>query len=371
MTEARKRVRLLFGGRSAEHEVSRLSAANVLRALDPDLYEVIPIGINRDGRWLLCEGNNHVGAGTSLDIPAEASQIALAPGGAGDVIFLDTTAARSGSPLRLDLVFPVLHGPNGKDGTVQGLLDLAGVPYVGSSVTGSAACMDKDVCKRLLRDAGIPVVPFLTITDRSRVDWATAVSALEASSLFLKPANLGSSIGVSRAETAKEFDQACDQAFRHDRKVLIEKGVARAREIECAVVEHASGEIRSSAPGEIMPMGEHGFYTYDAKYLDPNGAVVSIPADLSPNQAGRVRELAVKAFQVLGCAGLARVDFFVGQGRDDVLFVNEVNTMPGFTAISLYPKMWEADGFSQRELTEVLISHTFARHERRNALAGA
>jgi len=371
MTKTRKRVGLLFGGRSAEHEVSKLSAANILRALDPDLYEVIPIGINRDGRWVLCEGNNHVGTGTSLDIPAEASEIALTPGGAGNVMFLDTTAARSGSPLCLDLVFPVLHGPNGEDGTVQGLLELARVPYVGSSVTSSAACMDKDVCKRLLRDAGLPIVPFLTMTDRSRVDWATAVGVLGASSLFLKPANLGSSIGVSRAETAVEFDRACNQAFRHDRKVLIEKGLAGAREIECAILEHASGEIRSSSPGEIMPAGEHDFYTYEAKYLDPNGAAMSIPANLRPNQAKRLQELAVKAFQVLGCEGLARVDFFVGQDTDDVLFVNEVNTMPGFTSISLYPKAWEADGLSQKDLMEVLISHALARYEHRKAVAGA
>ena len=372
MAESRRKLGLLFGGRSAEHDVSRLSAANVLRAFDQSRYEVIPIGIGRDGRWLLCEGNSQPETGAaSLEIPDGAAQITLVPGGAGDVVRLEGTSARSGPPLRLDLVFPVLHGPNGEDGTVQGLLELAGVPYVGSSVAGSAASMDKDLCKRLLREAGLPVVPFLAMTVRDRLDYGRAVAMLGSSDLFVKPANMGSSVGVSRAGSAEEFDEACNQAFRHDRKILVEQGIAGAREIECAVLEHASGEVRASPPGEIMPAGAHGFYTYEAKYLDPDGAAIRVPADLSPAQARLVRELAAKAFQVLGCEGLARVDFFLDPQRSSDLFVNEVNTMPGFTAISLYPKMWEADGLAQNELVEILIAHAVARHERRSVLAEA
>lgn len=287
MADSRRKVGLLFGGRSAEHDVSRLSAANILRALDQSRYEVVPIGIDRDGRWLFCEGNNHVRTGTSsLEIPDGATRIALVPGGAGDLVLLDDAEGRTGQPLRLDLVFPALHGPNGEDGTVQGLLDLAGVPYVGSAVAGSAVSMDKDLCKRLLREAGVPVVPFLTMTARDRVGYEAAVATLGPSGLFIKPANMGSSVGVSRAGSAEEFDQACNQAFRHDGKVLVEQGVSGVREIECSVLELASGEVRASPPGEIVIAGAHGFYTYEAKYLDPDGATVHIPADLAPACAG-------------------------------------------------------------------------------------
>ena len=366
MNSSRKRIGLLFGGRSAEHAVSKLSAANILHALDQDRYEVVPIGISRDGRWFLCEGNSQVARDTaSLEIPDGATQIALIPGGAGHLVRLDGASGHSGPAVRLDVVFPVLHGPNGEDGTVQGLLELAGVPYVGSSVTGSAACMDKDVCKRLLREAGIPVVPFLAMRSNHRVGYEAAAGLLESPDLFVKPANMGSSIGVSRARSAEEFERARDLGFSHDTKLVVERSIAGAREIECSVLETASGDVRTSSPGEILPSTQHGFYTYDAKYLDPDGASIRIPADLAPDQARRVRDLAVQAFHALGCEALARVDFFVDPRRADGLFVNEVNTMPGFTAISLYPKMWEADGLSQPELVELLVAHALARHARR------
>ena len=366
MTVSRKKIGVLFGGRSAEHAVSKLSAANILRALDRDRYEGVPIGISHDGRWFLCEGNSQVAMDTrSLEIPDGATPITLIPGGGGHLVRLDGASASSGPPVRLDVVFPVLHGPNGEDGTVQGLLELAGVPYVGSSVIGSAACMDKDVCKRLLRDAGIPVVPFFAMRSNSRLDYAAAVALLKSPDLFVKPANMGSSIGVSRARSAEEFERACEVGFDHDTKLVVEQSVAGAREIECSVLETAAGEVRASSPGEILPSAHHGFYTYDAKYLDPDGASIRIPADLAPDQARRLRDLAVAAFHALGCEGLARVDFFVDPQREDGLFVNEVNTMPGFTAISLYPKMWEADGLSQSDLMEALMAHALARHERR------
>ena len=230
VNSSRTRIGLLFGGRSAEHAVSKLSAANILHALDQDRYEVVPIGISRDGRWFLCEGNSQVATDTSsLTIPDGAAQIALVPGGAGHVVRVDGASAVSGPPVRLDVVFPVLHGPNGEDGTVQGLLELAGVPYVGSSVIGSAACMDKDVCKRLLRDAAIPVVPFFAMRSTSRVDYGAAVARLKSPDLFVKPANMGSSIGVSRAGSAEEFERACELGFGHDSKLVVEQSVAGAR----------------------------------------------------------------------------------------------------------------------------------------------
>ncbi|WP_262029914.1 D-alanine--D-alanine ligase family protein [Microvirga sp. Mcv34] len=368
MSQPRKTIGLLFGGRSAEHEVSKLSAANVLRALDPNRYDIVPIGIGRDGRWLLCDAGNGAGRGAqSLEIPEGAPQVALLPGGAGEMIVLNGAApSRS---LNLDAVVPVLHGPNGEDGTVQGFLELANIPYVGSGVMGSAAGMDKDIAKRLLRDSGLPVVPFLTLTSRSRVDYKAAVDALGTADLFVKPANMGSSVGVSRASSEEEFDRACERAFRYDGKVLVERSVTGAREIECSVLEDASGEVRASPLGEIVPADSHGFYSYDAKYIDADGALLRIPAAISPAQAGRLQELAVATFKTLACEGLARVDFFLDPRNDDGLYINEVNTLPGFTAISMYPKLWEAGGLPQSALMDVLLGHAIARHERRNALA--
>jgi D-alanine-D-alanine ligase len=283
------------------------------------------------------------------------------------MIVLDGSA--EAKTLRLDAIVPVLHGPNGEDGTVQGFLELANVPYVGSGVMGSAAGMDKDIAKRLLRDSGLPVVPFLTLTPRSRIDYRAAVDALGTPDLFVKPANMGSSVGVSRASSLGEFEQACERAFRYDGKLLVERSVAGAREIECSVLENAAGEVRASPLGEIVPAESHGFYSYDAKYIDADGALLRIPAELSTDQAERIQALAVETFRVLSCEGLARVDFFVDPKDHGSLFVNEVNTLPGFTAISMYPKLWEAGGLPQSELMEVLIGHAIARHERRNALA--
>lgn len=366
MTQQRKKIGLLFGGRSAEHDVSKLSAANVFRALDPDRYDVILIGIDREGRWLFCGADADKGA-RSLEIPEGAPRAALLPGGGGEMIVLDDQSGPES--LRLDAVIPVLHGPNGEDGTVQGLLELANVPYVGSGVMGSAACMDKDVAKRLLRDSGLPVVPFLTVTAQKHPDYSAASAALGTSDLFIKPANMGSSIGVSRATSAEEFDRACEHAFRYDRKVLVERSVAGAREIECSVLENIAGDIGASVLGEIAPAGSHGFYSYDAKYIDAEGALLLIPADLASDQASRIRALAVETFKVLGCEGLARIDFFVDPKQEGSLFINEVNTLPGFTAISMYPKLWEASGLPQTALMDILIGHAMARHERRNALA--
>lgn len=359
-------VGLLFGGRSAEHEVSQASAANVLRALDPNQYDVFLIGISKDGRWLACDAGNGAGTGAAaLSIPDDAPQVALIPGGQGRLVRWDGGAPASDAS-HLDVIFPVLHGPNGEDGIVQGALEVSGVPYVGSGVTGSAAAMDKDVAKRLMRDAGLPVVPFITSHAGTRIDYAAAVAALETTDLFVKPANMGSSIGVSRARSQEEFTASSEAALRYDTKVLIERCVSGAREIECSVLEEAGGELRASQLGEIVPANKHGFYSYQAKYIDADGADLRIPADLTSQQAGRFQDLAIQTFRLLGCEGMARVDFFL-VGSD--IFVNEVNTLPGFTSISMYPKLWEASGLSQSDLMDKLIAHAFARHERRRALS--
>jgi D-alanine-D-alanine ligase len=363
MRSARMKVGLLFGGRSAEHEVSKMSAANILRALDPDLYEVIPIGIRRDGRWVLAEAGNGAGTGAkALQIPDDAPQVALVPGGQGEMIVMDGR-----EQLRLDLVFPALHGPNGEDGTIQGLMALVDLPFVGSGVMGSSAGMDKDVAKRLLRDGGVPVVPFLTLTQAADATYGEASAALGTGDLFVKPANMGSSVGVSPARSQAEYDKAVALAFRYDRKVLVEQGIMGAREVECSVLEDASGALRASPLGEIVPAGGHGFYSYEAKYIDENGAAFRVPADMSADETRRAQEIAVKAFRMLCCEGLARVDFLLDR-RDGSLYLNEVNTLPGFTSISMYPKLWEAGGLSQPDLMNVLIDHALARHERRRAL---
>ncbi|HEV2603643.1 MAG TPA: D-alanine--D-alanine ligase family protein [Microvirga sp.] len=362
MTGKRMKVGLLFGGRSAEHDVSRMSAANILRALDPDRYEVVPIGIRRDGRWVMGDAGNGTGTGArSLDIPEDAPQVALLPGGGGDLLVLGGTPDR----VHLDLVFPVLHGPNGEDGTIQGLMELSGLPYVGSGVMGSAAGMDKDVAKRLLRDAGVPVVPFRIVTAAEPLAYEAVAEALGTPNLFVKPANMGSSVGVSPARSAAEYDKALALALRYDTKVLVERSVAGAREIECSVLEDAAGEVRASPLGEIVPAESHGFYSYDAKYIDDAGALLRVPADVPADVAAQAQDMAAQAFRVLCCGGLARVDFFLDPADGRSLYLNEVNTLPGFTSISMYPKLWEAGGLSQTELMDVLVGHALARHERR------
>jgi D-alanine-D-alanine ligase len=361
-------VGLLFGGRSAEHEVSRASAANVLRALDPGKYDVVLIGLSKDGRWLMCDAGNGGGTGTAaLVIPEDGTPLALVPGGKGQVLQFQVLQFVAGEQKgraapRIDVMFPVLHGPHGEDGTVQGALEIADVPYVGSSVMGSAAAMDKDVAKRLARDAGLPIVPFVTSSAHSPVDYVTAVRAVGSTDLFVKPANLGSSVGISRARSAEEFANSCALAFRFDRKILVERCIDRAREIECSVLEDDKGTVRASTLGEIVPADRHGFYSYEAKYTDSSGAKLVIPADVSPAQTGRIQELAVQTFQLLGCEGMARVDFFL---KDEEIFVNEVNTLPGFTSISMYPKLWEASGLAQSDLMDILIAHALSRHARR------
>ncbi len=357
---SRPRVAVLFGGRSAEHEVSILSASNVVRAIDATAYEVVPIGIGRDGRWFLAS----LGPDGALprSVPAGGVEVSLLPGGKGRLVAVPEGAAPFELP-KIDILFPVLHGPFGEDGAVQGLAEVANVPYVGCGVLGSANAMDKDTAKRLLKEAGLPVARAVTVHAGERPSFE-AVKAELGLPVFVKPARQGSSVGVSKAETAAQLEIALDEAFRHDRKALIEEFVA-GREIEFAVLEQADGTLRVSVPGEIVPAASHGFYTYEAKYVDADGAALRIPADLPEATAGALQEIARKAFLALGCEGMARVDFFVR--TDGGALVNEVNTIPGFTDISMYPKTLAASGIAYPDLVGRLIAHAVARWQRQEA----
>jgi D-alanine-D-alanine ligase len=356
-------VGLLFGGRSAEHDVSLMSARFVFEALTGAGYRVVLIGIGKDGKWRLCRGANTVPAA----VPGSGGAVTLAPGCGGRLLELEPSGEPA--PPMLDAVFPVLHGPFGEDGTVQGLLEVADLPYVGAGVLGSAVAMDKDVAKRLLREAGLPIARFIACGVADQPDFAAACAALGGAPLFVKPARLGSSVGVSKADDAATFAAALALARRYDDKVLIEEFVP-AREIECAVLDTETGPF-ASVPGEIVPAAErHGFYDYAAKYLDAAGAALVLPADLTPETAARVRDLAVQVFRVLGCAGMARIDFFLHKSTGAVL-VNEANTLPGFTAISMYPKLMAASGVAGPALVTRLVEQAVGTWRRRRALSSA
>jgi D-alanine-D-alanine ligase len=377
------RVGILFGGRSGEHEVSLLSAASVLGAIDRDKFDVTPIGITREGRWLAAADANHLLKGdlTGGDMSAVARQLRAGdpqstPGakllheGIPTLFVPEPRSAtvnqkggQGGQPL--DVVFPVLHGTFGEDGTIQGLFELAGIAYVGSGVLGSAAGMDKDVMKRLFVQAGLPIVKHVTLL---RADWemnprkatATVERALRYP-VFVKPANLGSSVGITKAHDRKELGPALAEAARYDRKLIVEEGVggkkARAREFEVAVL--GNDDPKASVVGEIVPGKE--FYDYEAKYLS-EGSVPLIPAKISRSETRKIREMAVTAFRACDLAGLARVDFLMEPEGRHRIFVNEVNTMPGFTQISMYPKLWQASGLSYTELITRLIELAIERH---------
>jgi D-alanine-D-alanine ligase len=351
------RVGVVFGGRSAEHEVSLQSARNVLEALDPEKYEPVLIGIDREGRWHLDEQTRALfdSARPLPNLVADSPQeVALLARGEKSRL-VDLAGNRDLG--RLDVVFPVLHGPYGEDGSVQGLCRLANLPCVGAGILGSAVGMDKDVMKRLLRDAGVPTARFQVLARGAAVPDFTAVAASLGVPVFVKPANLGSSVGIMRAGGAEEYETAVAAAFQYDTKVLVEECI-RGREIECSVL--GNQEPIASLPGEIVTGGGHDFYDYDAKYLDENGAALHIPAALAGTITERVRALAVRAFTVLCCEGMARVDMFL-RDNDEIL-VNEINTIPGFTRISMYPKLWEASGISYTELVDRLIVLAMERH---------
>ncbi len=386
------RVGILFGGRSGEHEVSLLSAASVFNAIDKTKFEVVPIGITKEGRWLtaadaerLLQGKGvresssqaHLRAGDPEATPGAA---VLARGEAamfppepqrqpGSLTPFQTEAglARrvSDRAINVDVIFPVLHGTFGEDGTIQGLLELADIPYVGAGVLGSAAGMDKDVMKSLFMAAGLPIVKHVTLLRSAWEAEPKKVQKLVESKLkypvFVKPANLGSSVGISKAHDRKELGPAIEEAAKFDRKIVIEQGVGgkkqKAREIECSVLGNDKPE--ASVPGEIVPGKE--FYDYTAKYVD-EGSQLIIPAKLSKAETKTIQQLAISAFQAVDCSGLARVDFLM-EPKNRKIYLNEINTMPGFTAISMYPKLWAASGVAYPELIERLIRLGQERHE--------
>jgi D-alanine-D-alanine ligase len=350
------RVAILFGGQSAEHEISMISARNIAAAIDRTKYEVVAIAIDKQGRWFLDERAVLLsGKETAVRTSRGLAPAAVVPGrGRSAVMRLSPRRLRSD----VDVVFPVLHGPFGEDGTVQGLLKLAHVPFVGAGVLGSAVGMDKDIMKRLLRDAKIPVAKFL-VFDRGSVERTNFTSVQRSLGLpvFVKPANLGSSVGISKVASRRQFAPALAEAFRYDNKILIEENIG-GREIECSVL--GNEEPIASLPGEIATA--HDFYSYDAKYVDQGGARLMIPARLSKRVTERIQALAVETFKVLCCTGMARVDFFLRNDRE--VFVNEINTIPGFTKISMYPKMWEASGISYSKLIDRLIRLALQQHRR-------
>jgi D-alanine-D-alanine ligase len=384
------RVGILFGGRSGEHEISLLSAASVFNAIDKNKYEVVPIGITKEGRWVtaadaerLLQGkfqdHKHLRAGDPEATPGaavlakgEAVVVPPEPQKHGSLTPFETDASSRALTRRatdraidVDVIFPVLHGTFGEDGTIQGLLELADLPYVGAGVLGSAAGMDKDIMKALFRAAGLPIVKHVTLL---RSEWETNAKKVEkfvGSKLrypvFVKPANLGSSVGISKAHDRKELGPAIEEAAKFDRKIVIEQGVGgrkhKAREIECSVLGNDNAE--ASLPGEIVPSTE--FYDYNAKYLD-EGSQLIIPAKLSKGETKQVQRLAIAAFKAVDCSGLARVDFLI-EPKSRKIYLNEINTMPGFTAISMYPKLWAASGVSYSDLIGRLIQLGLDRHE--------
>lgn len=354
------RVGILFGGKSAEHEVSLQSAKNVIDAIDRDKYDVVLIGLDKTGRWHLNDSSQFLLNSEDprhIALSETSNAVALAPESGGSLSVLSGDLSEAS----VDVVFPILHGPYGEDGTVQGLLKLANIPFVGAGVLGSAVGMDKDVMKRLLRDAGLPVGKFITLRKHQQVpDWGL-VSAELGSPVFVKPANMGSSVGVSKVETVGEYLRAVHLALEYDTKILVEEFI-EAREIECSVL--GNEEPLASVPGEILPT--HDFYSYEAKYIDEQGARLKIPAELSPETTEMVRELSVRTFEVLCCEGLARVDIFLK--ADGKLVVNEINTIPGFTSISMYPMLWRESGISYTELIDRLLQLAMTRYEREQEL---
>jgi D-alanine-D-alanine ligase len=353
-------VGILFGGKSAEHEVSLQSAKNVFDAIDREKYHPVLIGIDKTGRWLLNDPAKFLLDADDprrIRLSGDSEPVVLAPESGGLVANL--AAPERG--LSVDVVFPILHGPCGEDGTVQGLLKLADLPFVGAGVLGSAVGMDKDVMKRLLRDGGLPIGKFLVLRSHQELPPFETVTGALGLPFFVKPANMGSSVGVGKVHGAGEYEAAAREAFAFDTKIVMEEFI-RGRELECSVLGGETPE--ASVPGEVI--SSHEFYSYDAKYIDEQGAALEIPARVPEGTARKIRELAVKTFQVLECEGLGRVDFFLRE--DGSLVVNEINTMPGFTRISMYPKLWEASGLSYSALIDRLIELAIHRFEKERRL---
>ncbi|WP_099157486.1 D-alanine--D-alanine ligase [Virgibacillus ndiopensis] len=356
------RVGLIFGGKSAEHEVSLQSAKNIVDAMDKDKFEITLIGIDKEGKWHLHDRSHYLLNDENpklIELNKTNKNVAIVPGENNNQLL---NVSESVSLDQLDVVFPIVHGTLGEDGSTQGMLRLGNIPFVGSNVLGSAVCMDKDIAKRLLKGSGIEVAKSLTFRkhQQKNISFAEVKNTL-GTPFFIKPANQGSSVGVSKVKNEEEFNRGIKEAFDYDHKLLIEENIV-GREIECSVL--GNEEPIASLPGEVMSQGD--FYSYETKYIDENGAVLKIPADMTEKEVQYVQETAVNAFQLLECEGLARVDFFLKE--DGKLVLNEVNTLPGFTKISMYPKLWEASGISYAELIERLIALAIKRHHRDEGL---
>ena len=350
MSQEKLTVAVLFGGASTEHDVSRLSVSSVLRELNREKYEILPVGITRSGEWLLYSGDVSLIADGRWEQPELTTPCLLSPVPAHHGLMVQTPDGWQ--PRRVDVVFPVLHGMNGEDGTVQGLLELAQLPYVGCGVTGSANCMDKDIAKRLFAEAGIPVAGGFTIYRGEEPSSAELTARVEAElgwPVFVKPVNLGSSVGVSRACNGEELEAAMAQALRFDRKVLVEEAICGA-EVECAVMGNHHNAVASDVLGEIVPVRE--MYDYEGKYLDGSTRLY-IPARIPGDQTELIRKTAVAAYRALDCRGLSRVDFFALP--DGTIRLNEINTLPGFTSISMFPKLFMAGGYTYPRLLDRLI----------------
>lgn len=354
MPPTKLRIGILFGGRSAEHDVSVLSATNVMNALAETKYQPVPIFVTHEGQWLLSSFDS----GT-LAKPSRGTEICLVPGGRGRLVAIPD----GGPPYeleKLDIVFPVLHGLHGEDGAVQGLTEVARVPLAGCGIIGSANALDKDLAKRLFNDAGVPCAQSITITRDNAPSFDELQRALGLP-VFIKPARQGSSVGVSKVATIADYDAALAQGFHHDSKLLAEEFI-QGRELECAILEDEQDGLFVSKTGEIIPAEIHGFYTYDAKYIDQNGAALKVPAEVSAQVENQIRDIALKAFRALGCDGMARADFFLTP--DNRILVNELNTIPGFTNVSMYSKVMAASGVSYPDVIDRLVAHGLARAAR-------
>ncbi|GGM33881.1 D-alanine--D-alanine ligase [Paraliobacillus quinghaiensis] len=362
---SKMKVGIVFGGKSAEHEVSLQSAKNIVDAIDKTKYEVVLLGIDKQGKWHVNQPSSYLINEENpklIELNRSNEQVAVVPGEENNQL---VNLSDDNVLDQVDVVFPIVHGTLGEDGSIQGMLRIANLPFVGTDVLGSAVSMDKDIAKRLLKGAEIAVANGLTFRKHKQdeLDFEQVKEALGLP-LFIKPANQGSSVGVSKARNEEEFYQGMKDAFQYDQKVLVEQAII-GREIECAVLGNEAPI--ASLPGEVLPQTD--FYSYESKYIDENGAELAAPAVLSEEQTKKVQEAAVEVFQTLECEGMARVDFFLQE--DGTLVVNEVNTLPGFTKISMYPRLWDISGISYPDLIDRLITLGIERHERNNQLKNA
>ena len=358
------KVGLIFGGRSGEHEVSFCSASSIIKAIDKDKYTVVPIGITKEGRWISPQDSEL--ALQSGKIEGKNTVILLNDSFSKSLVCIDNNQRldKSSALEKLDVIFPVLHGPYGEDGTVQGLLELANIPYVGAGVAASAISMDKDLMKIIFQQKGLPILKWLTIKRKEwQKDKEKILSLIQNGfeyPLFVKPTNLGSSVGITKVHKKEELEKAIDLASSYDRKILIEQGLEEVREIECSVL--GNDEPRASVVGEVKPAGE--FYDYDSKYIDKETQLI-VPADLPDGVSQEVQQIALLAFKAVDAAGMARVDFFVSK-KENKIYLSEINTIPGFTSVSMYPRLWEASDIPYPELIDRLIQLALERHQDKN-----